>query len=106
MKVQEVTEQTEQKYYVQKCRVRFSFDKNKIFFWYPKRGKKKALFWRQQKKNGLMKMEEAVGAAKEGKQEEVGEGEGEGEEEERRTKVLKKEKKKKRNLETQKRKIK
>lgn len=37
-----------------------------------------------------MKMEEAVGAAKEGKQEEVGEGEGE---EERRTKVLKKEKK-------------
>lgn len=66
-------------------------------------GKKKALFWRQQKKNGLMKMEEAVGAAKEGKQEEVGEGEGE--EEERRTKVLKKEKKKKRNLETQKRKI-
>lgn len=104
MKVQEVTEQTEQKYYVQKCRVRFSFDKNKIFFWYPKRGEKKALFWRQQKKNGLMKMEEAVGAAKEGKQEEVGEGEGE--EEERRTKVLKKEKKKKRNLETQKRKIK
>lgn len=103
MKVQEVTEQTEQKYYVQKCRVRFSFDKNKIFFWYPKRGEKKALFWRQQKKNGLMKMEEAVGAAKEGKQEEVGEGEGE--EEERRTKVLKKEKKKKRNLETQKRKI-
>lgn len=104
MKVQEVTEQTEQKYYVQKCRVRFSFDKNKIFFWYPKRGEKKALFWRQQKKNGLMKMEEAVGAAKEGKQEEVGEGEGE--EEERRTKVLKKEKKKKRNLETQKREIK
>lgn len=51
-----------------------------------------------------MKMEEAVGAAKEGKQEEVGEGEGE--EEERRTKVLKKEKKKKRNLETQKREIK
>lgn len=48
-----------------------------------------------------MKMEEAVGAAKEGKQEEVGEGE----EEERRAKVLKKEKKKKRNLETQKRKI-
>lgn len=77
--------------------------KTRFSFGTQRGGKKKALFWRQQKKNGLMKMEEAVGAAKEGKQEEVGEGEGE--EEERRTKVLKKEKKKKRNLETQKRKI-
>lgn len=51
--------------------------KTRFFFWYTRKGKeKKTLFWRQEKKNGLMKIEEVVGAAKEEKEEVGGRGRG------------------------------